>query len=511
MRCRIAVGLLLFEAMVGAGATATSPRPQRHPADSVAVEPSVQLLDEAYRTSQEFPVDQRAWLILDAVDVAAQHHPIRAQKWALEVWKLSMQLSLGQDRIALQKDALRDLAFTNAGLALKLYRKQDLPSAWDAVHQTTEDARAFGYAGTIFKPLWEQHGRPYLRRLENLARFLGATGQYPYAAMSRIALDISASERRPAENILRDAVSCFPRDPGFVTSRQEFVKFILATRGIATSRILRDELNVAVTALENPPEAFAKQLWQVTVTTPQGPVNFDSQNEALLFELLPSVRDAMPARAADLLNRHPRLRGAPALAAGTPVSLSGVVSLAGKKDAARMQARLDESRVYKVQVMGTEDPKQALSIAEQIGDPYLRTLALVSLAPAYSGIDSRQADSWLSDAGSRLISVTDDDKQLQLMASIVHAQVAMGKVNEADSLWRHAFDLGEAIFTLVLHSSPAKPAESLAGYDQLADLTVSLTKSPVYQTATIARIRTVKNDLLRSALLVSAAKGLAGD
>jgi hypothetical protein len=504
------IALVLFGTSLGSHATAPRPfNPSLDMTRSHSVERSLQLLDEAHQMSHAFRPEQKAWIIFDATEVAAPIDPRRGNQWALEVWDLAKQLEPGQSRIALQKNALRDLAINDADRALRLYRQQDLPSQWGAAHNTTEDSRSLGYANTIFKPVWERRGEPYLSRLESLANFLGATGQYPYAAMSKIALDESKSDNRHPRKILRDATKYFQRDPGFMTTNKEFVKFVLATRKIASAQVLRGELNAAIAALEAPPRNFTKQTWRITATTPLGNASFDSQNEALLFQLLPIVKNAIPERAPELLNRYASLRKAPAITSDTPVVLTGVVSLEGTADAARMQSRADEGRVYKVQSSADTNPQEALSIARQISDPYLQMVALLSLAPAYSKVDAKEADSWLSDAKSQAGSVNDKGKRLRLMTAVVRAQLALGRDTEAEPMIQQAFDLGEAIFLLDMQDDPDKLSYSVAGYDELTDLTTSVVKAEVNQPATISRIAKVKNDILRATLLIYAAKGIS--
>jgi hypothetical protein len=214
-----------------------------------------------------------------------------------------------------------------------------------------------------------------------------------------------------------------------------------------------------------------------------GNASFDSQNEALLFQLLPIVKLVVPVEATRLLSRYASLRNAPAITVETPVVLIGVVSLEGTADTARMQSRADESRVYKVQSTAEADPKEALSVARRISDPYLQMIALVSLAPAYSKVDTQEADLWLSDGESQLGSVIDSGKKLRLMAAVVRARDMRDKPDE----------LGY----------------SVEGYDELTELTMSVVKAEANQTATISRIGKVKNDVLRAALLISAARGIS--
>jgi hypothetical protein len=185
--------------------------------------------------------------------------------------------------------------------ALFVCKQEDLPSSWDAVHNVTEDSRFLGYGNIFFKSVWEKGGMPYRAKLANVARFFGQTGQYPYAAMSHIAVDIAPSDPPKVGRILRDATRYFQRDPGFIATNQEFIRFVLATRKIASPKILRKELMVATAALQQQPRTFKTRTYRVSVTTPRGTAAFGSQNEALLFQLLPMMKISVPKIAAELL------------------------------------------------------------------------------------------------------------------------------------------------------------------------------------------------------------------
>jgi hypothetical protein len=466
----------------------------------------IELLEEAHRISSTLPLEQRAWTVFDATEVATSIDPKRANQWALEAWGLAKQLPLGQSRVALQKDALRELAINDPDRALRLYKRQDLPAKWDAVHQSTEDARSLGYGNTIFKTAWEHGGPRYLGRLMNLASFLGRTGQYPYAAMGKIAVDLPKGDRRQSK-IWRDATRFFQRDPGFATTNKQFVSFILSTRKIVTAKLLQGELNAAIPALEAPPRGFTKAIWRITITTPNGAANFISENEALLYELLPIVRLSEPGKADDLLARYASLRNAPEVSEETRMVWTGSVSLEGTADSARMQARADESRVFRVQTLAAAAPKDALVVAKQISDPDLRGVALVSLAPAYAKVDAAEADSWLAEAKSRLETISENPKKLRLMAVLVQAQVALGRYAEALPLIQQGFDLGEAVFLQDFREHPDQLVDSVAGYSELTDLTTAALKSESESRETIARIERVQPEALRAELLIAAAKG----
>jgi sulfur transfer complex TusBCD TusB component (DsrH family) len=347
---------------------------------------------------------------------------------------------------------------------------------------------------------------PYRAKLENVARFFGQTGQYPYAAMSHIAVDIAPSDPLKVGRILRDATRYFQRDPGFISTNQEFVRFILATRNIASPKILRKELMVATTALQQQPRTFKNRTYRVSMTTPRGTAAFGSQNEALLFQLLPLMKISVPKIAAELLERYPSLRLAPEITVDTPIAYAGSVSLGGTADPARMQSALDEGRAFKVQMMAASDPATALSIAQQITDSTLRHLAQVSLVPAYARVHPEQANAWLADAQSMLPSISDAGKKLRLMSAVALAQIKLGKYSEAIPWIAQVFALAEDLFMRERRQNPSEPSYALTGYDELSDLTENLSETAAQQSSLIARIETVSDEVLRARLLTAFAK-----
>jgi hypothetical protein len=150
-------------------------------------------------------------------------------------------------------------------------------------------------------------------------------------------------------------------------------------------------------------------------------------------------------------------------------------------------------------------------VTDSCSEPYFQTLALLSLVPAYSKIEPREANSWIADAKSRLISLKDDDKRLELTTVLARTQLALGTDIETTRLMQDAFDLGESVFLLHLRQNPTHPSYSIAGYDELTDLTISGVKAEAVRAATIERIELVKNDTLRAVLLIAAARGISED
>ena len=113
--------------------------PRMHQNDSPS---ALVLLKEAVQLSHLFNVDERADVLIDAGEVAAQIDTQSANTWSKGAFALSMDMPSGQDRAATQKNALRTLALNAPAEALRFYRKQDLPSNWGKPSEMSEDPRA---------------------------------------------------------------------------------------------------------------------------------------------------------------------------------------------------------------------------------------------------------------------------------------------------------------------------------------------------------------------------------
>ena len=115
----------------------------------------------------------------------------------------------------------------------------------------------------------------------------------------------------------------------------------------------------------------------------------------------------------------------------------------------------------------------------------------------------------MSAAESHLGEIKENAKKLRMMTAVISAKLALGRYAEAQPLVQQAFELGEAVFSQDLHAQPDQLADSVAGYRELSDLTMSLVKIGETQGAALSRIGKMQNETLRAELLISAAKGIA--
>jgi len=468
------------------------------------------LLDGATGAASGFPPSERIEILVHAAEAAAPLDAQRADAWSRQAFDLAQQIS-SEDRLAMEKNALRVLAINDPDTALSLYRQQGSPlQEAKPGEPLNEDPRALSVP-SIFSVIWSRKRRSYLDRLQSLAAYLGETGQYPYRPMSSIASDVGKSDPKRARGILKDATRFYASDPGFITTNGEFVDFILKTHDVANRTILRSELDAALHGLEHPRVSYASQIkFRISVTTPLGDTQFDSETDYLLFRLLPLVKLADSKAAKKLVATHPPLQHAPAIGVDTPVAMAGAASPTGTASDERMRRALDRHRVFRSSQMANTDPVQALAVAEQIGDATLRATALVQLAPHYQHIDGLRADDWLREGSERLSSDANDLDRLQLMVALISADVALQRKEAARQLLPRALQLAQQIVSDDLRTHPDKPTYALNGFDQWEDL-FAADAAVENLSAVEARLAAVQNSLLRAHLTVTAAQAVSGE
>lgn len=467
---------------------------------------ALRLLREAEQLSRSFSTWERLDVLLEAAEVADQIDAQSANAWSREAFALAKQMPLGQARAAMQKNALRTLAVHSPDEALNLYRKQDLPAQWGKPTEMGEDPRALSDP-SIFSVVWKAKGKKYLRRLISLANYLGKTGQYPYRVMDEIATDVAKDDPHAAKTILGDALRAFRHDPGFRSTNKEFVLFILRTHAVASSRALKEEVETVAEAVEHPRFENARHAtYRITVTTPLGNAQFDSERDYLLFRLMPLLNEFDWQLATRLRSTHPGLQHAPPITAKTPVQAAGAVSPDGTASTGRMQTALDKSLVFRVSQMAQAEPDHAFNLANEVTDHTLRTLALVLVVPYER--DKQRAKQWMQRGKETLSTMDDGLLKLQLMTALIKSEVGISESESARMVLPPAFALGQCVYETDRNQHPDKPAYLTDGADSLAEIAYAarLVEGEAAETS----IRQCPDAILRARLLLSTARALAG-
>ncbi len=470
----------------------------------------LRLLDTATAMAQRIKISDEIVILFVAADVAATLDPERANTWSIKAFRLAQQLEPAEDnRLPMEKNALRVLSINDPDTAMALYRQQESPLQFRKPgEQLSEDPRALSVP-SVFSVVWEKKGRAYLDQLQSLAAYLGETGQYPYRALGKIAADVGKSDPKRARSILRDAIKFYRSDHGvFATTNEEFVEFILETHAVATPAILRAELNALLRELEHPRVSFPTQSsFRLSVTTPKGNALFTSETDLFLYRLMPLIKLDNTQRATKLLSTHTDLRKAPKIKIDTPIVVDGAVSLMGTASDERMRKALDRHRVMQVSQLAASDPAEALAVADQISDLVLRDLALVAIAPSYQQINARRADDFLQSATKHLATMPSDLAKLQLTVALIKANVTLHRIEAARVLFGDAFRSAQQIVAEDLRQHPDRPAYALQGFDELNQLfeaDVAIESAANVET----RLAAFQNPVLRASLTISAARAI---
>jgi hypothetical protein len=457
------------------------------------------ILQRAYSESAQFSPEERADVLLELSQTALGLDKSKSREWAIDLFRTSVtELSPGINRAAAEKNALVALASTDLAEAVRLFKQQDPPSNVDPTLH--EDIRAYG-SRTIFAGLWQRQGLQSLPTIEDMAVWLGSTGQYPYHAMANIIVSVSQKNSQKAAALFSEAVSFVRRDPGFLSTGQDLVYFISQTYRHVPASLTRDALSVALTNIE---ESDKKQKGKMhtEVQTKSGRAAFDSYAEVLIYQLLPIMDPVDPSMAADVRNRYTTLRNAPPPSAG--MALTGSYSEDGSATPAQMTAASDEHKVLTVSRLN-DQPQQAADIALSVRNPELRAVALASIAGSYSGQDPKTAEEWIRQCQSELHSMDDNINKLRLEVALTRSFLELKRESDAMDVTDRAFDLGEEIFNQDLRSNPGKETYSVVGFEELQNLTSLFTskESQTLDQQIMSRIGEIRNPVLRVRLLIS--------
>jgi hypothetical protein len=464
------------------------------------------LLEEAEHISRGFIPDDRTALLLEAAESAVPVNKPKAEAWAMQLFSVSRtSLEPGHYRQAMEKNALTVLARIDPVRAAQLFRQQDPPDVKDFPN---EDVRSFA-AITLFQLLWEKKGKAALPKIEELANWLGSTGQYPYPAMASLILELSKSDSRKAAALYGSAVSFLPRDPGYLNTNRLFANMILKVRAVVPQSLLRQAITEEISAIERRKD-LRKGTSRYVVSGASGSHTFDSEGPVLVYRLLPVVQQMDPEWAVKLKNDF-GLTDMTTPGLDEQIAVSGASTPPGQEESAsdpELQAALDAHRLIQSQQLSERDPKAAAQLAQQITDPALRSVALVTAAPTYAKLDADQAGAWVSGARQQLNSLAPSVKKLRLMIALIKVSIANGNREDARQQASKAYDLGEELFEDDLRGNPGKLSDSADGFEELTDLTSVAARQPWLSAETLDHVRQLRNDVLRARLLVEQAKGM---
>jgi hypothetical protein len=459
-------------------------------------------LVESYRVGKDLVPSERAILLTFLCRTASQHKLSFTTDWAQEALHIASQLPPDWNRLAVQKNALVALSYTNPDRAMSLLRSLDLPIEIEN-GVFPEDVRSDA-ARTIFKNYWLQKKPLGLDELRSTAAYLGQTGQYPYAAVGFILTDVVSNQKiaKPeipgtASSMLLDAYSSYQRGSKFRNEDYEFVNFLEALRGVLPSASLKHGVDIAVERLTSQKEP-AEYQYVSRMQTQKGTATFHTLADELLFEMLPLVREVDPELADKLLQSNQALKQVGA-AGNSVLSSEGAIIVGGNASPEDQERALQMSRAQEVREMASDHPEQALALSQTITDPVSRAAAMAAVAEARPP----QAREIQTTIAKIVPTIHEGEERLHVLSSLAEASWTAGDIAGFQDALANAFSLGQELFQEDMAAHPVQPTYGVESYNTLADLIKTSARGD--RTTTAAMVNEVDDVQLKAFLLAQLA------
>lgn len=481
---------------------------QGGPCESNAPSP-LDLLTQAYSASSHFAPEDRAAILLTAVHRAQPLSKEYARRWSTELFWLAKQTT-GDDRAAMEKNAIVELSAIDPEMAAELFMQQDTPVMVDG----SEDTRPYA-AEVLFPALWSGSGVRSIQTITHLADWTGSTGQYPYLAMSDIIARVSRKEPRLAQELYLSAVQAFRQDAGFASTNSLFVDFILKTRMVPTADLLGTAVASAVSKLQESDTDKGAEggktgpVFRIEIEINQRTLTFASQSEALLFRLLPLIKHVNPNLARSILDKRDKLRSYGDVPQDAEYTIHAVrADTSDAPSGTAIQEALDRSRLREIIELAKTNPDAAASNVNRLSSPSVRDLALASILPQVTDANLKEAASIISELESKLKSMKPSAVKLRLEVRLATAYLQLRRTADARMAVTRAFDLGQELFAQDRLAHPGAKVYTVIGFDDLIELTETIASKGAEPWNFLQSIRLVSDEVLRSELLVFFAGGL---
>ena len=498
MRAPNLLGIVVVAVCLSAAEAQGQEVPDRPPAPS-----PLQLFEEAYHSAANYSPRDQGMILSLLVGAVRPVSSERTKEWAVELfWKARNSRT---DSGSMELSALMALSGIDPILAAELFAHQQVPTDKNA----TQDLRCTA-AGPLFTALWARQGLDSLETIESLADNLGSSGQYPYQAMTGVILDVHKQDENRAQQLFSNAAGFFRAGSRFPQNNQLFVDFLLDTRAVPAPAILRHAVETVLDAVEKSAEEKKEEATlRLELLTEQDTLNFTSEEEILIYRLLPLIRQLDARWAASVLKRHENLSTYPTLGLEDEYTEGGVeVQDPGSTSEARVQQAFDFGRMREAVQTAATDPERALSLLERIVTPHLRHIALASIVSRYTSVDPAKAAELLGEVEDGLESMETSPEKLRVQVALAEAYLKSDRAADGKDLIRKALDLGHELFRQDRLANPIKPLTATVAFDALVKLASLMGISSEQPWDALESIRRVQNDVLRTSLLVFFGKGL---
>jgi len=462
----------------------------------------VALLEFCAKYAGDLNPTDRAVLMFRVADTAARHRMPESTGWARRAFSLAAGLPKDWNRMALEKNDLLALAQTRPQEALQLLGTIEGPD-FTGDTPVAEDPRADA-ARQIFADAFKAGGLSTLPSLDSVSRYLGQTGQYPYAAWGTLFSTFFGADPDDLRQELRVAVFFYSRAENRTRSQDEdYLEMAEAVQSIAAASEMREAVDAGVNRLESekPPD---NEVFLAKSGPPESRVSFDNEQTALLYRWLPLAQKFDPVLCKSIVEKVGTI---PAKESGQQVSAviigdKGAVSPAVKQDIAdRMQEELVIGEASKAPELAMADANRIVSLA-------IRSDALAQAALAVTDENAAWRGKFLAASKSALDDATPKDvSYLHAFADLTASCDDLRMKDQALAGVRAGLDLGVEIVSESADSHPETPAMLLRGYADLAQLVaigMRLDSAPI-----LRAVRNLANGAVKVNLMVDIADALA--
>lgn len=492
---------------------------QTMPVSSGTPESSIQpgtLLEQSYQISLlSVNKAERPYYLSELTEASVGLVPKNElEAWCIEMFREAFQIP-GWDGVALEKQALVPLAKVNPDLAIHHFEQvQDPRPGFDGDFR--EDVRSQS-AKKIFEPFWDEakkanlSDKEILARVETMrkrARHFGATGSYPYVAMSWLASELakssSSEQQKAAVDIIAEATQFFKNEPvKFRNRNHEFLKLLETIRKNSVFQpVFAPAVRLLVNRVGDTPSIVD---YKAEIKTGSGEiVTLNDRVQDLLFRAFPMIRTAAPDLVPGLLNKYPILRKSVEPLA---TYYAGIVPWKTTADQSKIlhDRMKQEQLVDDIKELANSNLPEAQERASFLTETSLQIRGYAFLVPAIMNRDRAQAQSIYAGERTRLQEIPENADKINAEVALVEAGYFVDRDDFPDML-EEAFDHATAALEDDYRLRPQFRTDQRKEYETLSELVEFGVNHG--QVSLITRITQLPNDQLRAYLLIHAAKGL---
>ncbi len=485
------------------------------PSDQGAINSEVvpeDLLQRSYAMARYFPPEEKCFHLFRLAEASSQLRSPRARAltrtWSNELFRNALGLPQGWNRAAFQKNSLELLARVDPLRAFRLLPKVEPPDSSDP-QKAPEDLRAFA-ARKIFARVWDVKGRAALVQLRSEADEIGNTGEYPYAAMSEISNRLAQQKNTGArQQIFREALEFYRQGPKVRSANSEFIGYLESDWESLPTPVRLDALRTIVEHLTRGAKPDSSVSEVTRIVTEKGAISLKNENVALLYRILPRIRQLDPDWADRMEDDYPELKQA--AAAGTPQYSSGVRVLnpdggSPEQVAAAANRGLEAGLLTELRKQVTTDPEHATRLLSSLTDADVQVEGLATLAIGFKDRDPHRAAGFLASAQSAANKLPGNSDKLRAIVAVAEAAASLREDAKIDDSMGEAFGLGEELLSDDLDLHPGQTVYMTETLEELSRIT-RLGGQTAFE-VTMNRLQHLKNETLQAYLLIAAAEGL---